>query len=147
MSLRQWLANGWLIQHQPSPEETASLFEVVDRDLRDAGTEGLSADWRFAIAYNAALQAAAAALAAAGYRAARESHHYRVIQSLTHTIAADAGLIAQFDRFRKKRNVGGYERAGIVSDQEVEEMISLARRIRREVRSWIEREHPDLLRG
>ncbi len=29
-------------------------------------------DWRFAIAYNAALQAATAALAASGYRASRE---------------------------------------------------------------------------
>jgi len=37
------------------------------------------------IAYNAALQAAAAALAAAGYRASREQHHYRVIQSLRQT--------------------------------------------------------------
>jgi len=35
------------------------------------------------IVYNAALQAAA--LAAAGYRASREQHHYRVIQSLRQT--------------------------------------------------------------
>ncbi len=41
------------------------------------------------IAYNAALQTATAALAAAGYRATRDSHHYRVIQSLAFTIGAD----------------------------------------------------------
>ena len=66
-----------------------------------------------AIAYNAALQCAIAALAACGYRASREAHHYRVIQSLPHTIGADAKLVAQLDAFRKKRNVGDYERAGL----------------------------------
>jgi len=41
---------------------------VVERDLADSAAEGLSADWRMSIAYNAALQAATAALAAPGYR-------------------------------------------------------------------------------
>jgi hypothetical protein len=90
----------------------------------------LSSDWRLNIAYNAALQAATAALAASGYRAARESHHFRIIQSLAHTIGAPASLIAQFDQFRKKRNIGGYERAGIASDQEAKEMFLLAKKIR-----------------
>jgi hypothetical protein len=86
VSLRDWLKNGWLIEHQTSPQEIADLLGVVKRDLADCRTSGLSSDWRLSIAYNAALQAAAAALAAAGYRAAREAHHYRVIQSLAHTI-------------------------------------------------------------
>lgn len=75
----------------------------------------------------------------------REAHHYRAIQSLAHTIEADAGLIVQFDQFRKKRNIGGYERIEAVSAQEAEEMLSLARRLRREVEEWIQEEHPDLL--
>jgi UDP-N-acetylenolpyruvoylglucosamine reductase len=58
------------------------------------------ADWRFAIAYNAALQAATAALAAAGYRASRESHHHRVIQSLEFTLAPERKMIDTFDTFR-----------------------------------------------
>jgi len=41
----------------------------------------------------AALQSATAALAAVGYRAARESHHYRVIQSFAYTIGADENMI------------------------------------------------------
>jgi len=40
------------------------LLGVVERDLADGATEGLSADGRMNIAYNAALQAATAALAA-----------------------------------------------------------------------------------
>ena len=41
----------------------------MERDLRDCAQEGLRPDWQLAIAYNAALQAAQAALAASGYRA------------------------------------------------------------------------------
>jgi hypothetical protein len=65
------------------------------------------------IAYNAALQASTAALAAAGYRASRDSHHFRVIESLALTIGADANLVATFDAYRKKRNISGYERVGM----------------------------------
>jgi len=90
---------------------------LIERDLTDCQTAGLSSDWRLNIVYNAALQAATIAFAASGYRSARDSHHYRIIQSLAHSINASSGLIAHFDHFRKKRNIGGYERAGIASDQ------------------------------
>ena len=63
MSLHEWLSNGWLTEHVTSPEEVRDLLGVCDRDLKDCRTPGLSADWRFSIAYNAALQAATAALA------------------------------------------------------------------------------------
>jgi hypothetical protein len=104
----------------------------------------LDADWRFAIAYNAALQAATAALAASGYRATRDSHHYRVFQSLEHTVRADPELIRQLDAFRKKRNLSSYERGGTISDQEAEEMAALAKRLRAQVEQWIRAEHPEL---
>ena len=107
VSLRDWLGNGWLVKHQTSGQEIRGLLGVVDRDLADCEASGLSPDWRLNIAYNAALQAATAAFAASGYRAARESHHYRVIQSLAYTIGADHPLITQFDQFRKKRNLAG----------------------------------------
>jgi hypothetical protein len=143
--LPDWQKNGWLTAHQSSRREIADLLGVVDRDLADCRTPGLSADWRLNIAYNAALQAATAALAAAGYRAMRDSHHYRVIQSLTLTIGADNSVIAQFEQFRKKRNVGGYERAGTVSDQEAGEMIALAQHLRQCVANWLKAEHADLV--
>jgi hypothetical protein len=80
MSLQDWLSNGWLTAHQSSREEIRDLLALADRDLKDCRLGGLSADWRFNIAYNAILQSATAALAAAGFRAGRESHHYRVLQ-------------------------------------------------------------------
>ena len=145
MSLGDWLRNGWLVEHTTSTAEIGELLAIADRDLADCRVQGLSPEWRLNIAYNAALQASTAALAACGYRASREAHHYRVIQSLALTIGADASLVRQFDLFRKKRNIGGYERAGTVSDKEANEMIALAEQIRQEVRDWLVSYHPDLV--
>jgi HEPN domain-containing protein len=145
MSLKDWSRNGWLVEHKTSPAEIAELLEIAKRDLADCNVEGLSADWKLNIAYNAALQATTAALAACGYRASRDAHHYRVIQSLALTVGADPSLVRQFDAFRKKRNISGYDRAGMVSDQEATEMISLAERIREYVQMWLQSCHPEFL--
>jgi len=112
MSLADWQTNGCLMPHQTSAREIADLLAVVERDLADSAAKNLSADWRMNIAYNAALQAATAALAAAGYRASGDQHHYRIIHSLRETIGAASALVATFDAFRKKRNITGYERVG-----------------------------------
>jgi hypothetical protein len=141
------LENKWLTEHHTSPEEIAELLEVVNRDLSQCQTPGLFPDWQLSIAYNAALQAATAALAAAGYRVARgASHHYLVIQSLSFTLGADAALVAQLDQFRKKRNILDYQRAGVASNQEANEMKALAQRLHRDVMDWLKAKHPQLLR-
>jgi len=145
MNLKDWLNNGWLIEHNSSPQEISGLLGFADRDLADCQTPKLSADWRLNIAYNAALQMAVVALAASGYRAAREGYHYRVIQSLAYTIGADTEKIAQVDAFRKKRNISDYEMAGTVSKQEAKEMFLLAKKLRDEVEKWLKNEHPELI--
>ena len=145
MSLQDWVQFGWLTKHQSSREEIKNLLGVVDRDLTESQAKGLGADWRFAIAYNAALQAATAALAAAGYHATRDSHHYRVIQSLEFTIKAEPKLIHRLDAFRKKRNLSSYEVGGTVSDGEAQDMYEDAGELRRTVERWIKAEHPELL--
>jgi hypothetical protein len=145
MSLDDWLRNGRPAEHKTSPAEITELLAITDRDLADCRVPGLSADWKLNIGYNAALQAATAALAADGYRASRDAHHYRVIQSLAFTIGADPSLVRKFDVFRKKRNIGGYERAGMVSDHEATEMIALAEQIRQKVKGWIESHHRELV--
>ena len=145
MTLDDWLSRGWLTKHQTSAREIADLLALADRDLAASRTPGLDADWRLSIAYNAALQLATAALAACGYRATREAHHYRVLQSLALTIGADAALVHQLDQFRRKRNLGAYERAGLVSSKEAEEMFEVALRLRDTVLAWLAREHPELV--
>ena len=63
MSLTQWAENGWLRPHKTSWKEISNLFKIIERDLLDA-RHSISSDWRFGIAYNAALQLATLALAA-----------------------------------------------------------------------------------
>jgi HEPN domain-containing protein len=145
MSLGDWLRNGWITEQKSSRDEIRDLLAVVERDLHDCRTAGLSSDWRFNIAYNAALQAATAALAAAGFRAAREAHHVRVIQSLAYTLGLKPGHIRRLDAFRKKRNLTSYEIGGSISEQEAEDMAELAEELRNRVRRWLKSKHPTLL--
>ncbi len=145
MSLRDWQKSSWLVEHKSSPEEIAALLAIVERDLANAKVAGLADDWRLSIGYNAALQAATAALAASGFRAAREQHHYRTIQSLTLTVGWPVAKVEHFDRFRKKRNMIGYETAGVASEQEAREMHALAVGLRDDVLAWLRKHHPKLV--
>jgi len=145
MSLGDWLRRRWLSEQRPARQAIAELLMVVDRDLNQSQTPGLDADWRLTIAYNAALQCATAALAAAGYRVGHESHHYRVIQSLGLTIGWPPEKISAFDRFRRKRNAATYERAGATSEQDADDMLCIARRLRQDVQAWLETDYPELL--
>ena len=146
MSLSEWLKNGWLIEHRTSRQEVEHLFRLVDRDLTDCRNPSLSLDWRFNIAYNAALQCAKAALAAAGYRAAKDAHHYRVIQSLKFTLRTKDKIVKKLDAFRKKRNVSEYNHAGAVTAIELDEISVLAGNLRKSVETWIAAEYPGLRR-
>ena len=62
MSLTDWEKNGWLVRHETSKEEVQNILKIVERDLKDSNVKEISADWRFAIAYNAALQCCTVAL-------------------------------------------------------------------------------------
>ncbi len=145
MNLTDWERNGWLVPHPTSGSEVRDLLAVIRRDLADSAAEGLSSDWRMNIAYNAALQAATAALALAGYRASRDQHHFRVIQSLRETLRIDVRTVNTFDAFRKKRNISGYERIGLVSDADAAAMRALALKLQDDLIAWIEKNRPELL--
>ena len=56
ISLFDWAKHGWLRPHRPTQQEISNLFEIVERDLKDVTAPDLSDDWKFGIAYNAALK-------------------------------------------------------------------------------------------
>lgn len=145
MSLVQWFENRWLSQHESSPKEIAELFEVVDLALANARVGGLTPDARVGLAYPAVLAMGAMALAAEGYRAGRDRHHERVIDSLAHTVGADPVLIAKLHRYRRLRNEMTYERAGTLSQQEAEAFLGVVESLRRTVRAWLRERHPQLM--
>jgi hypothetical protein len=68
-----------------------------------------------------------------------------MIQSLRETIRIDVKTVNTFDAFRKKRNIAGYERSGLVSDADAEAMRALVVRVRDDVIAWLEKDHPELL--
>lgn len=81
ITLKHWLENRWLKPYRTTQEEITGLLSIVDRDIRDAGAV-LSADWRFGIAYNAALKMCTIILHAEGYRAAHDLQHHRTIAAM-----------------------------------------------------------------
>ena len=58
MTWTKLLANKDAQKHKTSKKELDNMRALIARDLADASLAGLSADRRFATAYNAALQAA-----------------------------------------------------------------------------------------
>jgi HEPN domain-containing protein len=147
-TLDVWASSGSLQRHKTSPEEVANLLGIVERDIAESQTPGLSNDWRLAIAYNAALQAAKAALAAAGYRVpgSEKGHHYRLVESLRYTVEVSGADVDLLQRMKKKRNISDYEVAGAVSDREAEEMVALAQSIHRLVGAWLTSNYPELVK-
>ena len=124
MSLKQWLDNGWLKPHSTSKEEITNLLNIVDRDLQDTGCN-LSDDWRFGIAYNAALKLCTILLYSEGYRPAQGLQHYRTIMALPLILGKEKESDAQYlNVSRSKRNIVEYDYVGGVSKGEAEELIT-----------------------
>ena len=78
MTWTNLLTNKEAQKHKTSKTEMDNMRALIARDLSDAGIAGLSADRRFATAYNAALHAANMAIACAGYRIMSKFGHHRV---------------------------------------------------------------------
>ena len=145
MSLQQWAEHGWLRPHRTSRQEIRDQLAAAARDLADARGD-ISADWRFAIAYNAALRLCTLLLYASGYEATREQKHYRTIAAVPLVLGPDASDLAVFlDGCRVKRSDVTYESAQAISDAEVEELLGEVKRLQRQVRNWLQASHRDLI--
>ena len=145
MPLKDLLADRSIRPHKTSAQEVADLLHVVERDLADAEIEELSPDRRFATAYNAALQLATIALHAAGYRVAGAGHHWATLHVLPEIMGGGMQARADYlDNCRSKRNVTDYDRAGEISEREVEEILAEARAFREEQLAWLKKHHPAL---
>jgi len=142
--LKDWLDNGWLKRHVTTRAEIADLLSVVDRDIKDA-TAPISPDWRFGIAYNAALKLCTILLNAEGYRASRDLHHYRAIMAMPLILGNARSSDAEYlDTCRKKRNIAEYQQAGCISGSEADELLAFVNGLRSDVIRWLKDEHPEL---
>jgi hypothetical protein len=147
MSLQKWLEYGWLRSHQSSRKEISDLLRIIDRDLRDA-TGDISADWRFGIAYNAALKLCTILLYAEGYRPEKTLQHFRTIQALPLILGKKHEPDAKYlDTCRNKRNVVEYDYVGGVTEDDVSELVGYVNELRHEVLRWLHEHHAELMEG
>lgn len=147
MSLLDWLDEEKISPHTTNPQEVQNLFKVIDRDIADAEITAISADRRFATAYNAALQLATVALLASGYRVtAGKGHHYVTLSSLQFTMGKNSlPRMKYLNVCRQTRNKTDYDRAGVTEEHEVEELLSELVQFRKDVIAWLKKRHPSLL--
>jgi hypothetical protein len=143
-SWQQWLAKGDVKTHQTSKQEIHNLRALIVRDLADAAVTGLSADRRFATAYNAALQAATIAIACSGYRvSARSGHHKVTFEAAALAIGASAiALSDYFDACRRKRNVIDYMTSSVATETEADEIVIKAQEFQVIVENWAKKANP-----
>ena len=146
MSLADWAKNGWLRPYKASKEEIKNLFEIVERDLKDAVAKGISDDWKFGIAYNAALKLCTILLHSSGYRPEKNLAHYRTLQALPLILGDKHKSNADYlDTCRKKRNETEYDFAGNISEEEAQELIDFCVELKSEVSIWLKKEHRELM--
>ena len=144
MTLKEWEGNGWLKAKPSSCQEIQNLLAIVERDLQDS--EGpISSDWRFGIAYNAALKLCTILLRVEGYLAAHGLQHYRTIQAMPLILGEARKHDAIYlDSCRTKRNTVEYDRAGAASEHEAKELLQFAKELKKDVLSWVKEKHPEL---
>jgi hypothetical protein len=108
----------------------------------------ISNDWRFGIAYNAALKLCTVLLYASGYRPEKTLQHYRTITALP-LILGDKRKpdVDYLDACRIKRNTVEYNRVGGATGDDVKELVAFAQELRKEVLAWLRHNHPALSRG
>jgi hypothetical protein len=105
---------------------------IAARDLQDAASGGISHDWQYGIAYNAALKLCTILLYAEGFKPAKGTlAHFRVLSALPHILGAHRQGDADYlDGCRQKRNTVEYDYVGGASKAEAAELIAFGHELR-----------------
>lgn len=114
--------------HRATPDETARLLALADRDIKMARrTMAEDWDWAFSIAYNAVLQAARAFMYSQGFRPATDQGHKNTFAFMREALGVEfASLVGYFDRMRTKRNQAIYDVAGLITEAEAKAIFEKA---------------------
>lgn len=148
MTWTNLLNNNTVVAHRCSKTEITDLLEVVERDLKDASIKELSADRRFATAYNAALQLSKIAIACSGYRIrSGGGHHFKTFDAVKISVPTPEveSLADYFDLCRRKRNDIDYDAAEVVTASEAEELVEKAGEFKEIIGEWIKKNFPQFI--
>lgn len=144
MSWKGLLARRAVQPHKTSKKEIESLRQLVARDLADAAIKELSADRRFATAYNAVLQLSKTAIACAGYRVTSGAgHHQKTFEAVKVALGKPSEPLADyFETCRRKRNKIDYDSSEVATDTEAQELLEKAKDFQAMIEEWIAKHHP-----
>jgi hypothetical protein len=142
------LANRDVQRHRTSKKELDDIRKLIARDLADAAITALSADRRFATAYNAALLTAHMVITCAGYRVVAQTGHHKIaFEAITLMLGAGVTKYSDyFERCRRKRNVIDYTRSNAATETEANEILTVAREFHEFVEASIDSKFPSLKR-
>ena len=145
MSLEDWHKFGWLKPHRTDERELGNLLAIADRDISDATAGGLSNDWKFGIAYNAALKLCTMMLYDAGFMPEKTLAHYRTLLSIEYTLGTERKSDAVYlEACRAKRNHVEYDYVDGASAAEAEELLEFAKELRKDVVGRLRLKYPTL---
>lgn len=127
------------MKRQPtSQDEMDRLFHLVDRDLEQARVPGLYPDGQFTFVYNAALQLCTILIRSHGVRVGTVGRHQETFYEAARLASEKVRpLIQHFDRARRKRNILMYDRAGTVTEREVEDLFEAVGEFRQWLRTMV----------
>lgn len=146
MNLQDWLNKRWIRSHRTSAREVSNLLNIVNRDIIDAKRREVSPDWRFGIAYNAALKLCTILLNTEGFRTGHSKSHYYTISALPLILGSEKEDDANYlNACRIKRNTVEYDYAGGATDSDADELIHFVEEFKEEVLDWLKEKHPELL--
>ncbi len=113
--------------------------------MKDAASS-ISPDWRFGIAYNAALKLCTILLRAKEYRPSHGLQHYRTVMAMPLILGKSRKHDAEYlNSCRSKRNTVEYDYVGGASEDDAKELIEFTRDFKKQVLKWLKEKHPDLL--
>lgn len=142
MLIQKLLRRGYLEEKEPSAMELQDLLSIVDRDFADSHAPGISSDWQFGIAYNAALKLATIVIRASGYRVKSGAHHKNTISLLPALLGKSYQDDSEYlDACRIKRNAVEYTQAGGITSNEVTELQGFVAELRGRVLTWCEKKN------
>lgn len=137
MTINSLLERGLIERRDFSEKEISDLFDIVERDLDDSKTGDLSLDWKFGIAYNAALKLATILVRGSSLRVKSGSHHMNTIALLPAILGEDYIDDKNYlDSCRRKRNAVEYDYTGGVTEIEVAELQDFVVELKTKVVEW-----------
>ena len=144
MTWAKLLADNRVTALPPNKAELDNLRSIVARSLKDVTAVGLSADYRFVMAYDAARTLSLLVVRAAGYRPRTVGGHYNTFLAPEAADPGFAALSAYFDGCRMKRNQCEYDFADGVTDTEANALLKSVNQFAVDAEAWIKARDPQL---